>query len=317
MYVGSFVYSLGERRIHVRESASAGRLISSAEDLESAGFRWHRMCAPDSGSYELAHAAATQLAKLDRLDGTDAIVYSTCIPQNGSVGSQREWEGTRDVKHLMDFPASRLQADFDLDGAVVFGLTQQGCTGMLGSIRLATALLTAEPTWHRVLCLTADRFPDHAKYEQAYNLISDSAAACVVDRAEGAFRYLGAHQITNGGLGLASDDETIGTFFSYAPRVVEEATRRIGLTVADIDWFVVQNANEKAWQILARVLGTELGRLCFASQAEAGHAISADNVINLVELVESGRLRAGDRVALLVAGTGLTYQCVILQAVDR
>lgn len=313
-YVDSFVYSLGERKLHVRDSASSGLLVSSAEDLESAGFRWHRVCEASTGPYDLARAVTTQLANSSDLVDIDAIVYPTCLPDNGNVGSREMWERTGDIKYLMDFPASRLQADFGLDAAVVMGLSQQGCTGMLGSIRLAAAMLGAEPEWRRVLCVTADRFPENAKYEQAYNLMSDSAAACVVKRECRGFRYIGAHQITNGGLGQADDDETVGTFFSYTHRVVTEALDRCRMGVQDLDWVVTQNTNDKAWQILARFLGVDIAKVCFASLPEVGHAISADQVINLVELIGSGQVRAGHRVALVVAGSGLNYQCVILEA---
>ena len=113
----------------------------------------------------------------------------------------------RDVKELMDFPASRLQAEFGLSRAIVVGLHQQACTGMPGSLRVAGALLSTEPGWRRVLCVTADRFPPGAWYEQAYNLISDGGAACVVGRDPAPFRLLTVHQITNGGLAMAGDDE--------------------------------------------------------------------------------------------------------------
>lgn len=316
MFIGSFAYTLGERKVHVRESAERGLLLSTADDLESSGFRWHRICEPQTGAYDLARAATAQLARGDRLDAVDVLVYSTCLPLNGNVGDPSRWEQTGDVKHLMDFPASRLQSEFGLDGACVIGLTQQGCTGMLGAIRLATMLLTAEPQWRRVLCVTADRFPESAKYEQAYNLVSDSAAVCVVGREPAAFRFLGAHHITNGGLGTADDDQTVGTFFAYVPRLITQTLARVGLAVHDLDWVVVQNANEKAWQALAGILGIDFAKMCFAALPETGHAISADNVINLLELIASGRLRAGDRVALLVAGTGLNFQCVVLQATE-
>ncbi|GAB7142831.1 3-oxoacyl-[acyl-carrier-protein] synthase III C-terminal domain-containing protein [Mycobacterium riyadhense] len=313
-YVDSFVYSLGERKCDVRDSAAAGKLVSSAEDLESAGFRWHHVCETSTGPYDLAKAVTTELADTVGLADIDAIIYPTCLPVNGNVGSQKMWERTGDVKHLMDFPASRLQADFGLDGAVVIGLNQQGCTGMLGSIRLATTMLAAEEQWRRVLCVTADRFPETARYEQAYNLISDSAAACIVKREPRGFRYVGAHQITNGGLVDADDDETVGTFFTYTHRVITETLTRNGLRIDDVAWIVTQNTNDKAWQVLARFLGVDIAKVCFSSLADVGHAISADQVINLVELIGSGRIRPGELLALVVAGSGLTYQCVILEA---
>ena len=225
MFADGFVYALGDRKVHVEESAAAGRLVSTAADLMEAGFRWHHVCEPSTSAYDLARAAVAQLASHDRLGPIDAVVYATCLPQNANAGDAAAWQRTGDVKTLMDFPVSRLLADFDLGDAVAFGLDQQACTVMLGSLRLARALLADEPGWERVLCVTADRFPEGSRYEQAYNLISDGAAACVVSRAPAAFRLLAAHQITNGALSQATDDETVGTYFSYTHRLVARDAR--------------------------------------------------------------------------------------------
>lgn len=324
VFVGSFAHALGDRKFHVSESAAAGRLVSDASDLESAGFRWHHVCEPATSAYHLAAAATAQLAEADKLGEVDAIVYATCLPANGNAGDEAQWARTRDVKHLMDFPASRLQADFGLERAVVVGLSQQACTGMLGSVRLAAALLSAERGWRRVLCVTADRFPDGARYEQAYNLISDGAAACVVGRepagvgaAAGAgFRLLTVHQITNGGLGQAGDDETVGSYFGYMRRLVTETLTRAGLSAGDLDWVVTQNMNDKAWQILARLLGIDFGKVWFPSMPDVGHVISADNIVNLEQLISAGRLRPGMRIALVMAGFGLNWQCLIMEVPD-
>lgn len=313
-------YALGPDKSGVEESAAAGRLLSPAPDLQQAGFRWHHTCPPDMTAYDLARQAVEELP----LDGdADAIIYSTCLPGNGSVGDFSRWEATRDVMHLMDFPASRLQADFGLDRAVVFGLTQQACTGMLGSLRMAAALLASEPGWRRVLCVTADRFPEGALYEQSYSLISDSAAACLVSAgpqissATRALRLISAHQITNGGLHEATGDEAAGTFFSYMPRLVREAAARAGIGVGDLDWVVPQNANQHIWRVVARVLGIDHERIWQPTLADTGHAISADNIINLEALLASGRVRPGDRIMLVIAGYGLNWQSVLLEATEE
>lgn len=314
VYVDSFRYALGERKCHVSDSAAAGRLISTSEELQAAGFRWHYMCEPGTTAYDLASAAVRPIA--DQAAGADAIVYATCLPLNANLGSADEWVATRDVKHLMDFPVSRLQADFGLDHAIAVGLNQQACTSMLGSLRIAAALLGSEPDWERVLCVTADRFPADASYEQAYNLISDGAAACVVTRqpGEGAFRLVTSHQITNGGLGQATDDETVGSYFSYMHRLITQSLKRADMAAADLDWVVTQNTNEAAWAVLASVFGIDPDKVVTTTLPDAGHVISADNVLNLTALAESGRIKSGDRLLLTMAGFGLNWQATILEA---
>lgn len=316
VYVDAPAYALGERKTLVGESAEAGRLVSAPEDLEAAGFRRHHLCEPGTGAYDLARAATARLAATGGLQGIDAIVYSTCLPLNANAGDPDDWRRTGDVKHLMDFPGSRLQADFGLREAVVLGLGQQACTAALGSVRLAAALLRDEPGWRRVLCVTADRFPEGSRYEQAYNLISDGAAAFTVGRRTGDFELVTVHQITNGALGRAGDDETVGSWFSYTHRLLREALARAGLTPADLRWIVPQNTAEAAWRILARQLGVDARTVYAPTLADVGHVIAADGLVNLAELRGSGLLRPGQYLAVVSAGFGLNWQCLILRATE-
>src|SRR5207249_1825317 len=155
---------------------------------------------------------------------------------------------------------------------------------LLGSLRLARALLLSEPGTQRVLCLTSDRFPVGALYEQSYNLISDGAAACVVSVEPGAFRLLAAHALTNGALARASDEETAGGFFAWGYRVIQEALAKAGLSMTDISWFVAQNMNRKAIEILARLLAFDPARIVSPTLPDVAHVISGDNLINLEHL---------------------------------
>src|SRR5512132_2215500 len=116
-FVTGFAYALGDVAQTVAQAADAGQLRSSPETLAQAGFKQHHVCSPNTDSYALARRAVAAMNGAVR--DIDAIIYSTCIPLNGNVGSIAEYRATRDVKHLMDFPASRLQADFGLTGASV------------------------------------------------------------------------------------------------------------------------------------------------------------------------------------------------------
>jgi 3-oxoacyl-[acyl-carrier-protein] synthase III len=310
VYLDHLGTALGARAQSVEEAALRGLTRSPAAVLRDAGFLRHHV-SEGTSAYDLARRAVEAIRPA--LQDVGAIVYATCLPLNGNAGSEAAFRDTRDVKHLMDFPASRLQADFDLERAAVVGLNQQACTGALGALRIAAALLRDEPALERVLCVTADRFPEGALYEQAYNLISDGAAACVVSLDRGAYRILACHAITNGALSLASDDETAGHFFAYSHRAIHETLGKAGLAMDDIAWVVPQNMNVTAWQIFARLLHFDLARVAFPTLPEAAHVISADNLLNLKRITEEGRVQPGDRVLLVMSGFGLNWQCVILE----
>ncbi len=313
VYLQEPVYALGESRFTVEESVAAERTTSGVDTLRGAGFRAHFTCRNGDAVDGLAARTVEQLG--DRLDRVSALVYATCLPLNGNVGRYDDFESTGDVKYLMDFPASRVQAACGLGEAQVVGINQQACTSMLGSIRLARGLLSAEPDLGDLLCVTADRFPEGAVYEQAYNLISDGGAAVVVSRAEAGFRILACHQITNGALVQASDDEAVGTYFNYTHRLVQETLAKAGIAIGDVDWIVAQNMNVNAWQILARLLGFDPQRVYFESLPEVGHVISGDNIINLRRLDDSGAVDRGDKVLMIMAGYGMNWQSVLLEKV--
>ena len=311
VYLSHLAHALGSREQDVADAEAAGLLLSSAAALRDAGFHKHHRCAPDEDAYHLA-SRALEASGIEPAT-VDCIVYATCLPMNANLSPTTQFEASRDVKHLMDFPASRLQADHAMANAFVIGLNQQACTGMLGGIRVARNMLAGEADLGNVLCITADRFPAGALYEQAYNLISDGAAACLVSRRPAGFRILASHHLTNGALAQASDDQTVGSFFTYVHRVVSEMLAKAALDMADIRWVVPQNTNRKAWPILASLLGIADDQAFFESMPECGHVISADNVINLERLESLGKLSTGDRVLTFMAGFGSNWQCLLLE----
>jgi 3-oxoacyl-[acyl-carrier-protein] synthase III len=311
IFVDHLSFALGESIYTVDEAAEMGKIASPAAALKESGFRQHHVCEPSTSAYALACRAVEAIG--GNLDDIGAIVYATCIPCNGNLGEEKRFRETGDVKYLMDFPASHLQCDFGMKRAIVIGLNQQACTGMLGSLSLARVLLVAEPYIGRVLCLTADRFPEGALYEQSYNLISDGAAACVVSTEPKGFRVIACHAIVNGALARASDDEVAGSYFSYTHRIIQDTLTKGGLRMDEIDWIVPQNTNVKAWQILSHLLHFDFARVALPTLGQVAHVISGDNIINLKRLTEGGHIRAGERVLLVMAGFGLNWQCVILE----
>jgi 3-oxoacyl-[acyl-carrier-protein] synthase-3 len=313
VYLDHVSWSLGELASTVAESAAAGRVRSAGALFEDAGFRQHHRCAPATRAYDLALRATRPLG--DALDGVDALVYATTLPCNANLGDAAAFARSGDVKHLADFPASHLQAELGLERAAVVGLTQQACTGILGAVRVARGLLASEPHLSRALCVTADRFPGGARYEQAYNLVSDGAVACVVSAAPRGYRVLACHAVTNGALARAGDDEAVGSYFTYTHRAVLDCLALEALAPGDVDWFVPQNMNPKAWRILASVLGVPFERVAMPTLAHAGHLIGGDNLVNLAAHAEAGAVRPGELLLLVCAGFGLSWQTLLLEKV--
>lgn len=313
VFIHDISISTGDIATTVDESAREGRLISEAILLKEAGFHQHYISSTKMNSLELAYRAAEPLR--DRLNDVDTIVFSTCLPQNANVGNIQDFQKSKDVKYFMDFAASHLQAKLNLPQAFVVGLSQQACTGLLFAIRFSRSLLISEESLRKILVVTSDRFPEGARYEQAYNVISDGAAACIVGRDPLGFRYIAGAAITNGALASATDDETVGTYFGFMNQCIQDVLRQARLTIDEIDWIIPQNMNLKAWQIFARILQVEESKIACPSLREVGHMISGDNLLNLKRLDEAGQIKKGSKVLLPMAGFGLNWHCLILEKV--
>jgi 3-oxoacyl-[acyl-carrier-protein] synthase-3 len=311
VYLDRISWALGDLARDVEAAYACGAVTSTPEQLRSAGFDTHHSCGEGTTAYDLGARAVRGMPGLPRRVG--AILWASTLPQNATMGDGSGFLVSRDVKDLMRHPASRLQAELGFDDAFVGGVTQQACTGLLGALRLGSALLTSEPDLDPVLCLTADRFPEGASYEQAYNLVSDGAVACTLSRRPGPLRLLGVHHITNGALVDADDDQTVGAFFSYTCAVVEGLCERLGVEPGAIDWLVPQNTNVRVAPILARLLGIPDHRVHSPMVPDVGHLIAGDAFLNLSDLLGSGRTRPGQLVAVPIAGYGLNWQCAMLE----
>ena len=311
VYLSNLSIELGEIEATVAETGRAGRLLSPAETLKAAGFDRHWMAAPGTRAFDLAVRAVDRIAP--QLQKIDAILYATALPESANLGSAATYAKSRDVRQCMDFPASHLQMHFNLHDAVVIGINQQACTGILGAVRLGSALLRSEPETARLLCVTADRFPEAALYEQAYNLISDGASACILSRTPGEFRLIAHHHITNGALALCTSEETAGAFFPYMHRLVNETLQRAGMQSADLAWVVTQNASDRVFEVLASLLGLPANRFACPTRSEIGHVISSDCLANLLRMDLEQRFSRGDRILLLMAGYGSNWQSLLLE----
>lgn len=95
------------------------------------------------------------------------------------------------------------------------------------------------------------------------------------------------------------------------PQCIEEALADAGLDVADIDLFVLHQANARIIDAVAKRLHAD--RVKFPTNLErVGNLSSASIPVLLDELHRQGKLHSGDRIVLAGFGAGLTIgACVI------
>lgn len=96
------------------------------------------------------------------------------------------------------------------------------------------------------------------------------------------------------------------------PQVIEETLEQAGLTVDDIDHFLLHQANIRIIQSIAKKLHIPLERFPI-NLDRCGNTSAASLGILLDECMRNGTIKSGDRILLAGFGAGLTWGGLILQ----
>ena len=95
------------------------------------------------------------------------------------------------------------------------------------------------------------------------------------------------------------------------PKAIEEAIQKAGLTVEDIDLFVIHQANIRIIESVSKRLKVPMEK--FPTNLENCGNISAGSVPVLLDQVNrSGKIRQGDKIVLAGFGAGLTWGASVL-----
>jgi 3-oxoacyl-[acyl-carrier-protein] synthase-3 len=93
---------------------------------------------------------------------------------------------------------------------------------------------------------------------------------------------------------------------------IEAATNEAGLKIADIDWFVPHQANQRILDGTARKLGIRPERVV-STIAEHGNTSAASVPLALAVAVEDGRIQKGDLVLMEAMGGGFTWGAALMR----
>ena len=106
--------------------------------------------------------------------------------------------------------------------------------------------------------------------------------------------------------------EVLRFSLSIAPRVMDEALSRAGLTIADIDWVVPHQANKRIISGIIRRYHLPEEKV-YVNIDRCGNTSSATIPVCLAEMRERGLLAPGQRLLLAGFGGGLTAASAIIQ----
>ena len=224
--------------------------------------------------------------------------------------------GSRDAGILERFryPVAKLADQLELPHANAMALSQQGCSGLLSAINLAARMVEAgdQPA---ALCVAGDALPPNTNREIMYNVMSDAAAAVVVERGSPRNRIVAFHQLGQPAYWDTPhrERELIAAYFPMAQRAICSAIEQAGLRLSDIRWIVPSNVSLRSWTILAELVGIPMSRIWSKNIARVGHTICCDHVINLCDMSQEDALAGGDHLLLFTFGFGASWTSLILR----
>ncbi|MCI8293503.1 MAG: ketoacyl-ACP synthase III [Hespellia sp.] len=222
--------------------------------------------------------------------------------------------------------ACEVQKEIHAERAVCFDLNA-ACTGFLFAYNTVQAYISAGMC-EKALVIGAETLSDMTDWTDRSTciLFGDGAGAVVVEAGEGDFYPMIMH--SNGKKGhalfcrssLGKQREYIQMdgqeVFKFAvrkvPEVISEVLRSAQLTVNDIDFFVLHQANQRIVQAVAKRLKTEISRIPM-NLMEYGNTSSASIPLLLDELHRGGRLKRGQIIVLAGFGGGLSWGASVLK----
>lgn len=226
-------------------------------------------------------------------------------------------------------------AAFDLNAA---------CSGFAYSVDTARRFLQTDESLKYVLIVSSEvlsRFVDFTDRATCV-LFGDGAGAVVIERSEKLYTSFlgsdgtGAHflyakrffdrhpfrtteaddygaEFTSTNQFLFQDGKEVYKFATKAlPSAASAAAEKIGLDVADIDWFIPHQANVRIIETAAKNLGVSMDKFIVTLDRH-GNTSSASIPTALDEAVRDGRVKKGQKICLVGFGAGLTYGAVICE----
>lgn len=215
--------------------------------------------------------------------------------------------------------ACQIQSIIDAPNAAAIDIGA-ACTGFLSALTIADAYINSG-AFKKALVVGSEVLSGIVDWSDRGTciLFGDGAGAAVVEAGSNEMIYtLGA----DGYKGDALTCKTEGKIemngqavFKFATRVVpdciEVALKKAGLTVDDIDTFVLHQANARIIEFIAKRLKQPIDKFPMNLENN-GNTSSASIPVLLDELVRAGKVNKGDKLVLSGFGAGLTYGACIL-----
>jgi 3-oxoacyl-[acyl-carrier-protein] synthase-3 len=304
-------------------SAASG--IPETVLVEKFALRGKHIAAADEHVSDLSVRAASALLEEADVDpeSIDVVMYFGSMWKDFAVWQAAPW-----IAHRLG--ASRAYAvEYD----------NVSC-GSPVALRLARDMLVAEPELRSVLLVGACResyLLDYTNERSRFMFtFGDGAVAALLVKEGGRNELLGSHGLTDGSLSLqvkvarggsvhsndgyafldvadpaAMKEQLDRTSLENFVRAAEGALARTGLTLRDVTYLCPLHVKHSMHVALCEALGIDPARSEVLD--DTGHMSGVDSLLGLDRAVRGGRVRDGDVVLLLAAGTGYTWAASVVR----
>ncbi len=313
--VGTGMY-VPERRL---TNQDLEKIVETSDEwiVERTGIRARHMAAPEQASSDLALIAcqrALEMAKVDAKD-VDQVILATTTPDR-----------------ILPSCACTLQKKLGATGSAAYDMFA-ACTGFIFGTGMARGLISGgmADTVLVVGVETLTRIVDYTDRNTCV-LFGDGAGAAVFQACEVGKGIHAVDMHSDGELGevlevpagISRNPATEATvaarehfirmqgkkLFPFAVRSMEDATRkcveRAGWSPEDVDLFIPHQANLRIIEGVRERLGLPADKV-YVNIDRYGNTSSASIPIALDEVVRSGRVKLGDKLAFAAFGGGATW----------
>ncbi|MFH1995713.1 MAG: beta-ketoacyl-ACP synthase III [Candidatus Omnitrophota bacterium] len=286
------------------------------------GIKERRLARSDEATSDLATEAAKAALKDAKLkpQDIDLIIVATITPD-------------------MFFPSTAcfVQSKIGARQIPAFDISV-ACSGFVYGISIAHQFISSG-TYRNALVIGAEKLSGITDWTDRSTcvLFGDGAGAVILSEvSEGGIlsTYLGADGTKNDLLNLPAGGSRIPAstkslesklhyvkmngkeLFKHAVKIMAnaalEAARPLGLKGKDIDLVIPHQANLRILQAVAKRMGISPDKI-YLNIEKYGNMSAASSAVALVEAVQEGRIKKGDKILLDAFGGGLTWGAIVIE----
>ena len=255
------------------------------------------------------------------------------------------WTGESFIERPMQVAGVKLSYEIGATNAWALDLSAR-CATLMGGIRLAKALMTAEPQIRTILLASGYQNCDLINYQNERSRfmfsLAASGVAAILQRDFPHNQVLETVIITDGafaddvycpagGTEIPISCEAVEKGLQYLDvpdpvgmkerldqlsmqnfiRVIKESTKRSGYSIQDIDYLALLHMKRSAFTHVLDELGLTVNQSTYFE--EWGHMGQNDAIVSIEEGLKAGKIKSGDLVVMAAAGIGYTWSATSIK----